>query len=162
MLSQVRGTSRMLLAAVVLLVLMFTAIGYVFLVPSATLSPLSSSSSTSSQSSISKNTTTFRPLITFNADAYTAEVQALLDGFTSASGIPVAPTHLAGSFALARQIASGSQVDVFIPVALSAAAPNNLGSMPSNWAIGFASDQMVIAYSNLTKSTPAIAAIITE
>src|SRR5216683_2110039 len=55
-------------------------------------------------------------LITFNADAYNAEVQALLNGFTGASGIPVAPTHSAGSFALARQISSGSQVDVFIPV----------------------------------------------
>jgi molybdate/tungstate transport system substrate-binding protein len=150
----------MLLAAVVLLVLVFTAIGYVFLDPSATLSSLSSSSSTSSQSSISKSATTLRPLITFNADAYTAEVQALLNGFTSASGVPVAPTHSAGSFALARQIASGSQVDVFVPVALSAAAPSNLGSLSSNWAIGFASDQIVIAYSNATLSVPAAMSVI--
>jgi molybdate/tungstate transport system substrate-binding protein len=81
-------------------------------------------------------------------------VQALLGGFTGATGIPVAPAHPAGSFALAKQIVSGSQVDVFIPVALSAAAPSNLGSLSSNWAIGFASDQMVIAYSNATTSTP--------
>src|SRR5467141_2196545 len=154
MLSQLNGTSRMLLAAVVLLVLVFSAMGYVFLDSSAPISSMSSSSSTSSQSSISNNATTLLPLITFNADAYTAEVQALLSGFTTTSGIAVAPTHSAGSFALAKQIASGSQVDVFIPVALSAAAPSNLGSLSSNWAIGFASDQMVIAYSNATRSTP--------
>jgi len=140
----------MLLAAVVLLVLVVTAAGYVFLQPSA----IPSSSSTSSPSSISNSATTLPPLITFNADAYTAEVQALLGGFTTTSGVPVAPAHSAGSFALARQIASGSQVDVFIPVALSAAAPSNLGSLSSNWAIGFASDQMVIAFSNATLSTP--------
>ena len=144
----------MLLAGVVLLVLVVTAIGYVFLNPSTASSSLSSSSSTAHPSSISSSATTLLPLITFNADAYTAEVQALLSGFTTTSGIAVAPTHSAGSFALAKQIASGSQVDVFIPVALSAAAPNNLGSMSSNWAIGFASDQMVIAYSNATRSTP--------
>ena len=144
----------MLLAGVVLLVLVVTAIGYVFLNPSTASSSLSSSSSTAHPSSISSSATTLLPLITFNADAYTAEVQALLSGFTTTSGIAVAPTHSAGSFALAKQIASGSQVDVFIPVALSAAAPSNLGSLSSNWAIGFASDQMVIAYSNATRSTP--------
>src|SRR4029077_14559296 len=67
----------------------------------------------------------------------------------------------AGSFALAKQIASGSQVDVFIPVALSAAAPSNLGSLSSNWAIGFASDQMVIAYSNESQYIPMFRAVIT-
>ncbi len=102
------------------------------------------------------------PLVTFNADAYTPAVQQLLNGFSSATGVPVAPAHPAGSFALARQIASGSQVDVFIPVALSAAAPSNLGNLSSNWAIGFASDQMVIAYSNATTASPAAAAIISE
>jgi molybdate/tungstate transport system substrate-binding protein len=128
--------------------------------PPTTPSSLSSSSSASSPSSISSSATTLLPLVTFNADAYTAEVQALLSGFTKSSGIPVAPTHSAGSFALARQISSGSQVDVFIPVALSATAPSNLGTLSSNWAIGFASDQMVIAYSNLTSSSPAAAATI--
>ena len=160
MLSQASGTSRVLLAAVVLIVLVVTAIGYTSLNPSAAPSFSSSSSSTSSPSSISSSATTLLPLITFNADAYTAEVQALLSGFTTTSGIPVAPTHSAGSFALAKQIASGSQVDVFIPVALSAAAPTNLGSLSSNWAIGFASDQMVIAYSNATLSVPAASSVI--
>jgi molybdate/tungstate transport system substrate-binding protein len=120
----------------------------------------SGTTSARSANSTSSTTAPLVPLITFNADAYTAEVQALLNGFTGASGIPVAPTHSAGSFALARQIASGSQVDVFIPVALSAAAPGNLGALSSNWAIGFASDQMVIAYSNATTSAPPAAAII--
>lgn len=115
-----------------------------------------------SLSGAASSSTSTGPLITFNADAYTAEVQTLLDGFAAATAIPVAPTHPAGSFALAKQIASGSQVDVFIPVALSAAAPSNLGSLSSNWAIGFASDQMVIAYSNATLSSPAAASVISE
>jgi molybdate/tungstate transport system substrate-binding protein len=116
------------------------------------------------QSSSSSGSTTapLVPLITFNADAYTAETQALLNQFSAATGVPVAPTHPAGSFALAKQIASGSQVDVFVPVALSAAAPSSLGSLSSNWAIGFASDQMVVAYSNASVSTTAAAAVISE
>src|SRR4029077_11970733 len=118
--SQASGTSRML-AVVLLIVLVVAATGYVSLNPSAISSSSSSSSNASSPSPISSSAPTPLPLITFNADAYTAEVQALLAGFTTTSGIPVAPTHSAGSFALAKQIASGSQVDVFIPVALSAA-----------------------------------------
>ena len=102
------------------------------------------------------------PLITFNADAYTAETQALLARFTSASGIPVAPPHPGGSFALAKQVVSGSRVDVFIPVSLSAAAPSNLGNLSANWAIGIASDQMVIAYSNALSSSSGGDAIVKE
>jgi molybdate/tungstate transport system substrate-binding protein len=142
------------------------ALGIFTLSPGAQ-SSTSSSSTTSTETTpasyVTSATTTTAPLvplITFNADAYTPEVQALLNGFTAATSIPVAPTHPAGSFALAKQIASGSQVDVFIPVALSAAAPSNLGSLSSNWAIGFASDQMVVAYSNATVSTPAAEAVI--
>jgi molybdate/tungstate transport system substrate-binding protein len=105
-------------------------------------------------------TNPFLPLITFNADAYTAETQALLNGFSATTAVPVAPTHPAGSFALAKQIVSGSQVDVFVPVALSAAAPSSLGKFSPGWAIGFASDQMVVAYSNASVS--AAAAVITE
>jgi molybdate/tungstate transport system substrate-binding protein len=122
----------------------------------------SAKSGNSSGASTSASAAPLVPLITFNADAYTAEVQALLQGFTVATGIPVAPTHPGGSFALARQIGSGSQVDVFIPVALSAAAPSNLGGLSSNWAIGFASDQMVIAYSNAVLSSSGADAIVKE
>jgi len=146
------------------------ALGVITLSTGAQSSTASSSSSsstaTTSTSSATSATTTSTaplvPLITFNADAYTAEVQALLNGFSATTAIPVAPTHPAGSFALAKQIVSGSQVDVFIPVALSAAAPSNLGNLSSNWAIGFASDQMVIAYSNASISTPAAATVISE
>lgn len=99
-------------------------------------------------------------LVTFGADSYSAEVQALLTGFANSTGIMVAPPHSGGSNALASQIASGSQVDVFIPVALAAAAPSHLKGLSPGWAIGFASDQMVIAYSNATASLPAGARVV--
>lgn len=162
-----RGVSRAAYASAVLVAAIILALGYATTTSSSP--PTSTSSLTTSLitsatglSSATSTSTPLVPLITFNADAYTAEVQGLLSGFSTATGIPVAPTHPAGSFALAKQIVSGSQVDVFIPVALSAAAPSNLGSLSSNWAIGFASDQMVIAYSNATTSSPAAAAVISE
>jgi len=149
-----RGVSSVAVVGVIALAAIVVAVGIFSLTPGP------KSTTTSSATSAISATTTLAPLITFNADAYTAEVQALLNGFSAATAVPVAPTHPAGSFALAKQIVSGSQVDVFIPVALSAAAPSNLGNLSSNWAIGFASDQMVIAYSNASISTPAAATVI--
>jgi molybdate/tungstate transport system substrate-binding protein len=58
-----------------------------------------------------------------------------------------------GSFADANQIAAGAPDDVFISVALSATGPAYLKSLSSNWAIGLASDQMVLAYSNSTSQS---------
>jgi molybdate/tungstate transport system substrate-binding protein len=74
-------------------------------------------------------------------------------GFSQSTGVPVAPVKSGGSFADANQIAAGAPDDVFISVALSAAGPRYLKNISSNWAIGFASDQMVIAYSNATSSS---------
>jgi len=92
-------------------------------------------------------------LITFNADAYTAEVQALLNGSLTPPGFPSRPRtrRIVRAGKANRQREPGRRLH---PVALSAAAPSNLGSLSPNWAIGFASDQMVIAYSNATRSTP--------
>jgi molybdate/tungstate transport system substrate-binding protein len=135
------GASRALAAGATVVALVVVGLGYVFISPGATPSS---------------------PLITFNADSYSAEVQALLEGFRDSSGIPVAPTHSAGSNALASQIASGSKDDVFVSAALSAAAPDHLKAFSSGWAIGFASDQMVVAYSNATTPTPAAAQVISE
>jgi molybdate/tungstate transport system substrate-binding protein len=166
-----RAVSRIVAVGAIALVVIVIAVGVVSLSPGAQSSTASSSTSSAAASSSTgttpaSSTTTSTPapapLITFNADAYTAEVQALLNGFNAATATPVAPTHPAGSFALAKQIVSGSQVDVFIPVALSAAAPSNLKNFSSNWAIGFASDQMVIAYSNASTSTPAAQTVISE
>ena len=162
-----RGVSRTVAAGAIAAVAIIVALGIVALSPGTQTSSTSAGSTSSLTSAPSLTTPTtssvsLAPMITFNADAYTAEVQTLLDGFTGATGIPVAPTHSAGSFALAKQIVSGSQVDVFIPVALSAAAPSNLGNLSANWAIGFASDQMVLAYFNATASAPAAAGIISQ
>jgi molybdate/tungstate transport system substrate-binding protein len=160
-----RGVSRIVTVGAAAVAAIILGLAYVSLpqgAPSSTTSYSTGGVGSTSSVTSTSSSAPLVPLITFNADAYTAEVQALLNGFTGASGVPVAPTHSAGSFALARQIASGSQVDVFIPVAVSAAAPSNLGSLSSNWAIGFASDQMVIAYSNATTSTPAAAAVVAQ
>ncbi|HEV2138885.1 MAG TPA: substrate-binding domain-containing protein [Nitrososphaerales archaeon] len=94
------------------------------------------------------------PLISFSADAYAAETASLLSGFAQTTGLPVAPVKSGGSFADANQIAAGAPDDVFISVALSATGPRYLKNLSSNWAVGFASDQMVIAYSNATLSSP--------
>src|SRR5712691_4028662 len=93
---------------------------------------------------------TLAPLISFSADAYTAEASALLDDFSLSTGVPVAPVKSGGSFADANQIAAGAPDDVFISAALSATGPRYLKNLSSNWAIGFASDQIVVAYSNAT------------
>jgi molybdate/tungstate transport system substrate-binding protein len=97
------------------------------------------------------------PLISFSADAYAPETTALLNGFSQSSGIPVAPVKSGGSFADANQIAAGAPDDVFVSVALSATGPGYLKNLSSNWAVGFASDQMVIAYSNTTSATGIVA-----
>ena len=95
---------------------------------------------------------TAAPLISYAADAYAVEATALLNGFSHDTGIPTAPVKSAGSFADASQIAAGAPDDVFISVALTATDSAHLKSLSSNWAIGFASDQLVLAYSNTTSS----------
>ena len=132
----------MVIAATVIVVLLVIGLGY------ATISGGGQGRANSSTEVLTSQSA----LIIFNADAYGAEVQTFLSGFANFTGIPVAPPHSGGSFALASQIASGSQDDVFVPVSLSATAPSHLENFSSNWAIGFASDQMVIAYSNSTSS----------
>ena len=93
------------------------------------------------------------PLVSFAADAYAVEATALLDGFSRSTGIQAAPVKSAGSFADANQIAAGAPDDVFISIALSATGPQYLKNLSSNWAVGFASDEMVLAYSNGTAAS---------
>lgn len=97
------------------------------------------------------------PLITFSADAYSVEAAALLGSFSASSGIPVAPATSGGSFADANRIAAGAPDDVFLSASLSATGPAYLGTLSPGWAIGFASDQMVIAYENGTSAAPVVA-----
>lgn len=87
------------------------------------------------------------PLISFSADAYATEAAALLSAFSRDTGVPVAPVKSGGSFSDANQIAAGAPDDVFISVALSATDAAHLKSLSPNWAVGLASDEMVLAYS---------------
>lgn len=107
--------------------------------------------STSGSSSIT--TTLSGPLLIWVADAYTAEAQDLGNAFKNLTGVNFA-IKSAGSLTLARQIAQGGQVSVFMPVALEAASKDFLRDRYSGWVIAIAADQIVLAYSNSTLNNP--------
>jgi len=92
-------------------------------------------------------------LIVYTADAYALESSYMLSNFSSIHGLAFTNPKTGGSFTLARQIAQGSQDDVFISVSKASVSQSYLAGMYSGWAIAFASDEMTIAYSN---SSPAI------
>lgn len=119
---------------------------------------VASGSPKSTMTSSSTGSASEGPLVTFSADAYAAEVTSLLDGFSQSTGVPVAPLKSGGSFADANQIAAGAPDDVFVSVALTATSSQYLKNLTSEWAVGFASDQMVLAYANTT--VPAAATTI--
>jgi len=137
-------------AAVVVVIVVATAVVY---------SSSGKRTASTTATSVSTLTTAGAPLISFSADAYTAEVASLLNGFSTSTGAQVAPVKSGGSFADANQIAAGAPDDVFVSVALSATSSQYLKNLTSNWAVGFASDQMVLAYSNATQSAAAAAVI---
>ncbi len=120
-------------------------------------SSLTGSSSTSSSSIVS----TSPPLILYSADAYVVETAALASGFTSHTGIQTLPPKGGGSLTLAREIAQGNPVSVFLSVSKSAVSSTYLNSTAPGWAIAFAGDQMSIAYSNATKHDLAAEKVIT-
>lgn len=101
-------------------------------------------------------------LSVFAADAYVPEVASLLSGFHNYTGISVAPVQGGGSFADARQIALGSPASVFISVSLESYQKSFLGNYSSGWAMAFATDQMVLAYSNATLTNPYAESIIKQ
>lgn len=142
--SKRRGISKTVAAFVVVTILVVALAAYLVL---GALQPKPGGSTTTSAA----------PLISFSADAYTIEATTLLTGFSQSTGVPVAPVKSGGSFADAGQIAAGAPDDIFISVALSATGPGYLKNYSANWAIGFASDQMVIAYSNSTSGAGVVA-----
>ncbi len=93
------------------------------------------------------------PLVSYSADAYAAETAGLLSSFSKSTGVPVAPVKSGGSFADANQIAAGNPADIFVSVALSATGPAYLKGESPGWAVGFATDQLVLAYSNSSASS---------
>jgi molybdate/tungstate transport system substrate-binding protein len=133
-------------AVVALVSVVAAAVAYTHYVAPDSKTTLTSSSSTATPS----------PLITYSADAYATEAAALLAGFSQSTKVAVAPVKSGGTFADASQIESGAPDDIFISVSLAATGPQYLGSVSSDWAIGFASDQMVIAYNNATSASQAV------
>ncbi len=145
-----RAVSTVATASVVVVVAAtLIAAAVVYSRPAATITSLS----------VSTVTNTGSPLITYSADAYAAEVSSLLNGFASSTGAQVAPVKSGGSFADASEIAAGAPDDVFVSVALSATSSQYLRNLTSNWAIGFASDQMVLAYSDAPQTSAAASVI---
>jgi molybdate/tungstate transport system substrate-binding protein len=150
-----RGISTAIIAAAVVLVIAASVAAYAIYTASGRTTTVTSTS-------ISTTSVALAPLISFSADAYAVEATMLLNGFSQSTGVPVAPVKSGGSFADANQIAAGAPDDVFISVALSATGPAYLKNLSSNWAIGFASDQMVLAYSNATSTSSSGGAIIAQ
>jgi molybdate/tungstate transport system substrate-binding protein len=151
-----RGVSTVAAASVaVVIVAILIAAAVVYNKPAVT--------NTSTAMSVSTSVTTVTgagaPLISYSADAYTKEVTSLLNGFAASTAAQVAPLKSGGSFADANQIAAGAPDDVFVSVALTATSSQYLKNLTSNWAVGFASDQMVLAYSNATQTSAAASVI---
>ncbi|MDS0256972.1 substrate-binding domain-containing protein [Thermoplasmatales archaeon AK] len=92
-------------------------------------------------------------LTVYVADAYTGEAQFLISEFHNKTSVPVEPPVSGGSYTDAREISGGAPASVFISVALNAYTSSFLGSHSPTWALAFASDSMVIAYSNLTMTS---------
>ncbi|MEM3795472.1 MAG: extracellular solute-binding protein [Thermoprotei archaeon] len=92
--------------------------------------------------------TTSSPLTIYTADAYTGETEFLASGFHNATHNPIPLITASGAFTLAQEIGSGEGVDVFISVALSAVTQTYLHNYAPGWAVAFAADQMVVAYTN--------------
>lgn len=150
-----RGISRAIIMVALVLIILVAVAAYSTFTTSVP--------ATTTMNGISpKRSTTPNPLVSFSADAYVAEAQALLSGFASSTGVPVAPVKSGGSFAVANLIAAGAPADVFISVSLAATGPIYLKNLSANWAVGFASDQMVLAYSNATISHTAAAGIVNQ
>ncbi|HVB95398.1 MAG TPA: substrate-binding domain-containing protein [Nitrososphaerales archaeon] len=157
--AQRRGVSTIAAASVVVVILVAA------LVVSST--PAKTTTSTTTSTSVSTTTSTLTstvsakeaPLVSYSADAYATEVTSLLNGFSSSTGAQVAPLKTGGSFADANQIAAGAPDDVFVSVALTATSSQYLRNLTSNWAVGFASDQMVLAYTNATQTSAAAGVI---
>lgn len=103
-----------------------------------------------------------RRLITYSADAYVQETNALLDSFSHSSGIGVAPAVGGGSFTVARNIGQGVPSDVFISASLNAYSQSYLGKRYSGWAVAFGADQLVIAYTNASLSNSQAKLIVNQ
>lgn len=99
-------------------------------------------------------------MITYSADAYVQESNFLLSSFHNSTGYSVAPAVGGGSFSDARAIGQGVPADVFISASVDAYNQSYLEGRYSGWAIAFSGDQLVLAYSNATLSSPTASEIV--
>lgn len=99
-------------------------------------------------------------LIVYSADAYWQETSVLLSDYHNVSGVNTAPVKSGGSLTDAQQIGQGAPSDVFVSVSLGSYGKSYLQSRYSGWAVAFASDQMVLAYSNATMQNSTSRSII--
>ena len=157
--------SRFLAVAIIVVIVIVAAIGAFYFAQMGSKIAQSTSSltepSTITSSASSSIVSTSSPLILYSADAYVAETASLATGFTIKTGISTVPPKGGGSLTLAREIAQGNPVSVFVSVSKSAVSSTYLNSTAPGWAIGFAGDQMSIAYSNATRQNPASEKVIT-
>jgi len=144
-----RGISTAVTAVAVIVVIVACVAAYAFSTASSKATTV-----TSTITSVSTSVA-LAPLISYSADAYAVEATSLLNGFSQSTGIPVAPVKSGGSFADANAIAAGAPDDVFVSSSLTAASSQYLKNLTAGWAIGFASDQLVLAYANSTTQTSA-------
>jgi molybdate/tungstate transport system substrate-binding protein len=154
---QRRGVSTIAMASVVAVVLV---IAIAALVVASTPAKITTSTSTTTSTVTSTVSPKAAPLVGYSADAYATEVTSLLNGFSSSTQIPVAPVTSGGSTADASAIKAGAPDDVFVSASVSATSSQYLGNLTANWAIGLATDQLVLAYSNSTSQTAATSSII--
>ena len=101
-------------------------------------------------------------LVTYTADAYVQEANYLLSGYHNNSRVSVEPAKGGGSYTDAREIAQGNPANVFMSVALNSYDRSYLGPSYSGWAIAFASDSLVIAYSGSSEHNSSAASIINQ
>jgi len=162
--TQRRGISTIAVVSVVVVVVaILIAALVVYSAPAKTTTSSTSTATSASRPTSSVTSTSSSkeaPLITYSADAYATEVTSLLNGFSSSTGVQVAPVKSGGSTADASAIKAGAPDDVFVSASLSATSSQYLGNLTANWAIGLATDQLVVAYSNSTTQTAATNNII--
>src|SRR5271169_6736253 len=161
--TQRRGISTIAVVSVVgvVVVILIAALVLSSTPAKTTTSSTSATSALTATSSVT-STSSFKeaPLITYSADAYATEVTSLLNGFSSSTGVQVAPVKSGGSTADASAIKAGAPDDLFVSASLTATSTQYLGNLTANWAIGLATDQLVVAYSNSTTQTAATTNII--
>lgn len=101
-------------------------------------------------------------LVVYSADAYVPEVNSLLSDFHNSTGIATSPVKGGGSFTDASEISMGAPASVFISVSLQSYSKSYLGKYSSGWALAFAADQIVLAYSAASSSNTAAMNIIDQ